>query len=159
MFFRLSDPRRRHQVANPFDFVVLIFIYRVLKSTILFFCFRMRTYFFNGFYLFLNSFLTPFFINNWTFHTLSTKRPDMRFDCAMASGLRFGPLEIYPKMLKNRLQKCPRNEALKKKWKKLCFGAILVSQNTRFLEILAIKMKMVFWPKKQETTLGKTTAR
>ena len=45
----------------------------------------------------------------------------MRFDCAMASGLRVGPLEIYPKMLKNRLQKCPRNEALKKSKKTSTF--------------------------------------
>ena len=65
------------------------------------------------FYWFLRSFFTFFFIKNRTFHTLSTKRPNMRFDCAMASGLRVGPLEIYPKMLKNRLQKCPRKEALK----------------------------------------------
>ena len=72
----------------------------------------------------------------------------MRFDCAMASGLRVGPLEIYPKMLKNRVQKCPRNEALKKSLKNqflIIFGPPKWSKNASSWHIFLNQKKDVFF--------------
>ena len=56
------------------------------------------------------------------------KKADMRFDCAMASGLRVGPLEIEPTILKNLVQVSSKRDP-QKKWKKINVWSILDSQN------------------------------
>ena len=56
------------------------------------------------FFLIFNDFgtiLGVFFVYFLVFFLKLRKRADMRFDCAMASGLRVAPTRIEPKSLKN----------------------------------------------------------
>ena len=87
------------------------------------------------------------------FRTLSTKRPDMRFDCAMASGLRVDPFEIASKLFKNGVQKCPRNEALQKSKKTSTFDHFwfpkMVQNASSWHIFLNQKKDVFFWLKER----------